>query len=437
MYSRSLMFYLSIVNFKEDGTVFGYWQMELLSLNDDVLYAIADELYGENALNLALTSRRIHDIAVHRVSAIIRCKDPTQLRLLHRYLLLGSRPRVQYLQSLTVWSKAFSVDVDDYYERSARRLSDDTAYDSEIRFLVDILTSAHNLRLVALPLFHPSVTRSPHLGDVLCALPSLTSVDLDTIGDTMVTTLVPRLPRSLRMLKLQYYTGIVEPDFSIPDEPSTLRPLLCALTVFPALHTFRLTAFKDDALSFRDLGSAHAPSPLPSIRSLVFECVQPATLDIVQLCPNLKYLEIQLWTSRDPFAGVVLLEGATWPLLHSLDVFCIGNLTHAIGVLGRVRTLIIRDYVCVSDPANAEFTLLLDVVKRTSPVAVFFSLEVGPQPMRFWGDVAARAPRLRILELKLSTDALTLDYCGWLVRLTHLLCSICTVVRSLRAETTL
>lgn len=403
--------------------------MELLSLNDDVLYAIADKLYGENALNLALTSRRIHDLAVHRVSAIIVCMDATQLRLLHRYLLFGSRPRVQYLQSLTVWSSAFSVDGDDYYEHSARKISDDEAYDSEIRLVVDILTSAHNLRFVFLPFFHPAVTRNPRLGDALCALRFLTSVRLDTVGDMMVTTLVPRLPRALRVLELVYHTYIADPVLLIPNEPSTFRPLLDTLAAFPMLHTFRLRNL-EDAVSFRDLGRAYVPPHLPAVRSLVLEKVHPAALDIVQLCPNLKYLEIQLWRTQDPFAGVVLREGPTWPPLRSLDVNDIGDLTHAISVLGRARSLVIRNYVCAGDPANVELALLLDVVERTSPTAAFFSLEVGPQPMSFWGKVAKRAPHLRILELKLSTEALTLNYRGWLVRLKHLLCRIRTVVRA-------
>lgn len=140
---------------------------------------------------------------------------------------------------------------------------------------------------------------------------------------------------------------------------------------------------------------------------------------MVHLCPNLRYLEIELEWKEDLFADVVLREGASWPPLRFLNVKDIGDLTSAMGVLGKAHSLVIQDHVRVSDTANAELRLLLDVMEKTSPTAAFVLLEVGPQPMRFGGEVTARAPRLRILELKLTTEALTLEDRRWLVRFTH------------------
>lgn len=304
--------------------------MYFLSLNDDVLRSVADKLYGKNALSLALTSRRIHDLAVHRVAAVVVCTEDRELRLLHRHLFFGSSPRAQYLESLTVLSDTFLLDNEIYDIRPTIPLPDDEDFDwSQIRLLVDILMNARNLRLVALPFFHPAVARDLRLGSALCALPSLISVQLDTVGDTMVTTLVPLLPRTLRILELKYHTGNVYPGLHLPGEPSTFPPLLNTLASFPALHTFRLKYFPETQ-SFRALGRGYSPPLLPAVRSLVLEDVKPAALDLVELCPNLTDLEIELCSSRDPPAPVILPERASWPPLHSLDIVHATDVAHVM-----------------------------------------------------------------------------------------------------------
>lgn len=388
--------------------------MDFLSLNDDVLRSIADKLYGRNALNLALTSKRIHDLAIHRVSAVIVCPDGPHLRLAHRHLFFGSRPRAQYLESFNVLHYAFKLDHDIYESRSRSPPWDDEAYDwSQVRILVDILMNARNLRLVALPLFHPTMLYdSPRLADALCALPKLISVQLDTVGDTIVNTIVPRLPRSLRILELQYHAPIGDSGLYLYHEPKTFPALLDTVAAFPALHTLRLKCFHETGPSFRELGHTYTPPLLQAVRALVLLKISPPALDIVQLCPNLTDLEFGLWTPG------YLREGVRWPALRSLDVHEFGDLRCAMGLLGPVRCLVIRQYMPVSGLA-----VLLDALERTAPRALFLSLKVGKGPMTFWGEVAARAPNLRVLELKLNvnTEGLTLDSLGWLVRLINLL----------------
>ncbi len=44
-------------------------------LNDDVLRAIVDYLHGSDALSSSLTaSKHVYELAIHRVSAVIKCK---------------------------------------------------------------------------------------------------------------------------------------------------------------------------------------------------------------------------------------------------------------------------------------------------------------------------------------------------------------------------
>ena len=76
--------------------------LQLLDLNDDILYRIADELHGANALRFSPTSKRSHGLVIHRVPAKVWLHSNNIDRLsLHRhYFLGGTKPRVQHVQNL-------------------------------------------------------------------------------------------------------------------------------------------------------------------------------------------------------------------------------------------------------------------------------------------------------------------------------------------------
>lgn len=73
-----------------------------LSLNDDALLAIFSFLYGKEALAVALTSRRLHDLAIPRVAASAKCCLSQDFPRFCDYMLQGPRTHARYLEVLDV-----------------------------------------------------------------------------------------------------------------------------------------------------------------------------------------------------------------------------------------------------------------------------------------------------------------------------------------------
>ena len=69
----------------------------ILILNDDILRQVTDNLLGNDALSLSLTSKHVYDLAIHRVSVIVECKDFDKLWTLHRTLFYDHPERAKHI----------------------------------------------------------------------------------------------------------------------------------------------------------------------------------------------------------------------------------------------------------------------------------------------------------------------------------------------------
>ena len=118
--------------------------LQLLDLNDDVLYRVADELHGANALRFSLTSKRSHGLAVHRIPAVVwlHSEDLRKFPLHRSYLLNGSKPRAQHIEQLV-----FRID----FCRCRELVEAQTPESKAIAFFIDLISSTRNLVLLSLP----------------------------------------------------------------------------------------------------------------------------------------------------------------------------------------------------------------------------------------------------------------------------------------------
>ncbi|OJT02947.1 Glutamyl-tRNA(Gln) amidotransferase subunit A, mitochondrial [Trametes pubescens] len=130
----------------------------LLRLDDDALLSIFSFLYGQEALGVALTSKRLHALAISRVAAHASCLPSTLIRL-HDYLLRGPQPRVQHLEILFI-----SV-CDDCH--GAEHVVD------PLRLLTELLAAAKNLRLLTVVELSGVLKLHSPVGDALVTLPNL------------------------------------------------------------------------------------------------------------------------------------------------------------------------------------------------------------------------------------------------------------------------
>ena len=381
--------------------------LQLLDLNDDVLYRIADELHGVNALRFSLASKRSHELAIRRVPAIVRLHSNNidKLSLHRRYLLDGTKPRARHIQDLVL-----RVDFG-----RCRELVDPQAPESEdIAFFIDLISNAPNLRRLTLPEASRLIVRHPRLKDGLLTLHNLGRVEFEGVGTGAALDFLRSSGWNLRVLSLGYSEGFRRDHFDVTQEPRSWTPLLNALAAFPRLYTLRILSFYTN-LSIEGVGDASCPT-FPSIRELFIGSSSSTALELAYLMPNLQMLDY----GTMHVTGVLMRQGPIPPTLRSLVFSSSGSLACAeefLGVAYRLRIAFpVRCHEPDIDPQQAEQVRLITMAfRKVSPVWAEIPLTVGGRPMEFWKQVAVDAPRLRYLELRVHLARVDVAHAGWLV----------------------
>ncbi|KAI0749246.1 hypothetical protein C8Q80DRAFT_612332 [Daedaleopsis nitida] len=405
--------------------------MGILSLNDDALLLIFANIYGEDALNVSLSTKRLYGLASSRIAAVVQCSSPSQLRKLHRYLLStlsGGTLRVRYLEQLIIDASTFdnpaSVEDEPAFDEELPVGSWESLYSdfSQVHMLADILMQAENIRELALERFHPCVARDPRMGAAFQSLPHLVNFRLSTIGDsTLADVLLHAKSNALERVTLSYHTF---DDFPLPAEPKSLPPLLLALAKFQKLHTVKLWNFTPTD----HLPLDPPPPSLPSMRYLRLSQSSVQALDMVELCPNLSTLVFSL---DDENADAIPSVGSRWRPLRRL---MLGDLREADSISNRLSTvdhLQLISKVTLDTPRSftqeSSTTRLLGLLRVTSPVSLYLRLVAFRKENRlaiemFWKEVPSTAPRLRSLELQLpfSFPPFDTDF-SWLLSIPNVL----------------
>ncbi|RPD53112.1 hypothetical protein L227DRAFT_568156 [Lentinus tigrinus ALCF2SS1-6] len=365
--------------------------MNLLSLNDDILLSIFAQLYGEDALNVSLTSKHVFALAGPRIASDITCTSPEELRRLHAYLLSSIRGTLwaKFVEKFVIHIHTFAGDTDDdeYY-----------ANFSQAFLLGDILLQASNIRELYFDRFHPCLERDPRILHAIRSLTSLDKLDLFVVADASLSIFdTPHHLDKLSYLNLCYYCG----DDPVKNQTKSLPPLVSVLPSFRHLDTLAISFFEPTAR----LPRAARPS-LPSIRTLDLCEVSTPALDLVDLCPNLFDLTISLSSEG---GERIVIEGPKWPSLRQLKVEELDEVRWFPKRLGTVDQLQICGRIRLNSETTAGGAMspkerLLELLRDTSPVGVYMCMELSGQVEQtsgFWSDVARAAPRLRSLELQL------------------------------------
>ncbi|EIW57158.1 uncharacterized protein TRAVEDRAFT_72348 [Trametes versicolor FP-101664 SS1] len=385
--------------------------MQLLDLPDDVLILIFSHLYDKHALNVALASKRLAELALPRVAAVINCWKPSMLRRLHAYMLDDQNPRAQYLQHLTVEVHTFGEYDSDASDDASSVHSDDHTYYaanfSQANLLGDLLLRAQNICELSMERFQPCLLRDPRIGTALASMTRLANIRLSTLGDGALSIL-GSFASDLRRLTLSYYD---DDDYPLEGETQTLPPLLSALAPFRHLQIVKLWNFTP-SISW---GDDFDPPQFPSITYLrLSDCTAPA-LDMVELCPNLSTLIYSTDFQEFIVAPVRPRAGRPWPPLKRLTLGEHEDIVSVVDRLSHVELLQISGELRVPSSNDSEdITRFIDLLRVTSLRELYLSVVVPNTPMAFLHTIPRVAPKLHVLELKVSTPEPHLEYAGWL-----------------------
>ncbi|KAI0715764.1 hypothetical protein C8T65DRAFT_707496 [Cerioporus squamosus] len=375
--------------------------MSLFSLNDDVLLATFAHLYGDDALNVSLTSKRAYSLAGPRIASHINCSSPGQLRRLHAYLLSDlpdGTPRALFLEQF--------VDAED--KGDSAYYGDDF---SQAELIGDILLQAPNLRELSFERFQPCLERDPRIGDAIRSLTSLVNLRLFTVSNSSLAVFDSFRSDRLARLTLSYY---VSDDFPLENETKTLPPLISVLSSLPHLRIVKLWNFDPTA----GVARAETPSML-SLRYLRLSDTSVSALDLVELCPALSTLIVSFSWDAEP--TVVVSEGPKWPPLRRLMVTDLEDVSRFSTRLRTVDQLQISRLLRLWDTGFSEFDPaqgpLLELLRRTSPVGLFVCVETTCEEEDLWKELPRAVPRLRSLELQLEGLIAPVENYSWLSRL--------------------
>ncbi|KAI0661872.1 hypothetical protein C8Q70DRAFT_683958 [Cubamyces menziesii] len=385
--------------------------MELLDLPEDVLHVIVSYLRKKNALNLALTTKRLSGLALPRIAAVAECHAPADLRRLQKYLLSRRRSRAHCLRSLIVSPFTFYPDDDEYdpddWLRSLGNAADNFQDFTQAPYLIaDILVRCHNICHLDLERFQPCLRRDRRIGTALVAMTGLKRLSLGVLGDTVVS-LLQSCQSGLTYLKLWYHD---ERGFQLQGEPKTFPVLLATLSHFRSLQSLELCSFTpSEPISAAQISMT---PQFPSITHLRLSEALPQALSLVSLCPNLRTLIFSL-----AIDGLIEQHLSTAPLLRGgprwrpLQHLRLGNHQEISCVLDHIDKVDILHFISALpsiDPQKEPFARFLRFLRVTSPVELYLPLALTNSSIgSLWEQVVQCAPRLRILDLKVSTSRYT------------------------------
>ena len=160
-----------------------YHDMNLLSLNDDILVYIFSFLFGRDILHIALTSKRTHDLAIFRVASTAICRSPDHVTRMHEYMMgptVGKTGRrARYLHMLNIPYVAFNLwytqlpaacCVRDYYDAAHEAFAVDT---SMTRLVGEVMIQAVNLRSLSIDIFAAFIKGNPGVRNALSSMTRL------------------------------------------------------------------------------------------------------------------------------------------------------------------------------------------------------------------------------------------------------------------------
>ncbi|RPD75077.1 hypothetical protein L226DRAFT_534655 [Lentinus tigrinus ALCF2SS1-7] len=365
----------------------------LSSLNGDVLHEIVSYLRGRDALSLSLTTRRVHDFAIHRVASRLVCRTAFDLRRIHKYLLEGQPKPAVFLRSLSIMGSTF---IDRPWQDDPNWAFPETTYEYSLAPLVgDILEASQGLTHLLLEHYAPLARHDSRVGPAVASMSRLGTLELcqvDPDSLTVFQTLRSR-PRHLRVSTV--HTAGQSEARQVLD---FMHDALAAVSSIKQLHVLDLDVSAINCRPFTvPLEPRPDPIPLPYVHSLSIHWLTQL-VDVAALFPNLTVFEQHINSFQ--------LERPIGKPLRRLSAT---ELRMQDSPTQQVHMLHLRRY-------PRDLQSFLRTIGATSPVGLSLHAFVDTSLwLRYWEQLKDTAPRLRFLDVHCHTWNRT-PQAGWVGR---------------------
>ncbi|KAI0350044.1 hypothetical protein OH77DRAFT_1593839 [Trametes cingulata] len=350
--------------------------LALSTLNGDVLSEVASYIRGRDALNLALTARRVHDFSVHRVAVALVCRTRADLVALHYHLLNGQPKRAVFLRSLTILGSTF---VERPWQEDPNWISPKSTYEYSLASLVgDILEAAPNLTHLLLEHTAPLLQHDPRIGSAIASMTRIVRLELCDIGSNAlpVFSYLRSRPRVLHISPIK-----VESSTEAKRVSELVHDILASVASIKELHALDL-----DLKGFPgvpDLKVEHIL--LPQVRHLSVHWWHPQ-LDVAKTFPNLEVYEQHVNSTQLKRSPQQPLRRLSVTELHAFE--CTRQPVHLLHLRRYPR----------------ELRSFRRTVYETSPVGISFHCFIDTAIwLKYWQQLPRAAPRLRFMDIHCHT----------------------------------
>lgn len=355
--------------------------VSLSSLNGDVLHEIVSYLRGRDALNLSLTTRRVHDFAIHRVASRLVCRTAADLRRVHQYLLEGQPKPAVFLRSLSIMGTTF---IDRPWQDDPNWAFPETTYEYSLAPLVgDILEAAQGLTHLLLEHYAPLAQHDPRVGPSIASMSRVVTLELcqvDPDSLTVFRTLRSR-PRHLRVSTV--HTSSPSEAREVLD---FVHDALAAVSTIKELHVLDLDMSAINCRPFTVPLEPHPDAiPLLFVHSLSVHWLSQL-IDVATLFPNLAVFEqhINSFQLERPVGNPLRRLSATELRVQDSSA-------------QQVHMLHLRRY-------PRDLQTFLRTVGATSPVGLALHAFMDTSLwLRYWEQLRDTAPRLRFMDIHCHT----------------------------------
>ncbi|KAH9848391.1 hypothetical protein C2E23DRAFT_889052 [Lenzites betulinus] len=348
----------------------------LSTLNGDILGELTSHIHGEDALNLALTSRRLYDFAIHRVAVILVCRTRADLICLHRHLLSGEPKRAIYLRSLTILNTTF---IERPWQEDPNWIFPKNTYEYSLATLLgDILEDAHNLTHLLLEHAAPLLQHDPRIAPAVASMRKLVRLKLCDIDANILPVFT-----NLRSRPQVLYVSPVTVD--TPAE--TKRVLNIVWEILTAMSSVQeLRAIDLDLKGISDLPEPTAAHiSLPQVRYLSVHWWHPQ-FDVAKTFPNLEVFEQHVNSTQLRRSPKQPLRRLSVAEIHTFEAS-----------RQPVHFLHLRRY-------PRELRSFRRTVYEASPVGIALHCFIDtPVWLKYWFQLPRAAPRLRFMDVHCHT----------------------------------
>ncbi|KAH9847215.1 hypothetical protein C2E23DRAFT_849366 [Lenzites betulinus] len=366
----------------------------LVSLNDDVLLLVFSYIHGEDALNAALTCKRLFPLALPRVAAWAYCWNGTTLHQMCTYMLSArdpsDGPRARQLRVLS----CSPVDKDTSAVPSAFETKQPIGL---------LLAEAHNLCVFRWSLFSfRSILfpPDPPIGLALISLRHLSVLELTGIDNEMVTLL-----QHITTLEVLILGSAVERTEL--EKQKTLPALLNTLASLIRLRTLSLSWFYPDSIASLqgDSSPRHSAPRFPAVVDISLQCCHATYLSLIQLCPNVSRLVVEenhsLHQAFFDTHAMKIMHAMHLPRLERLTLHIANLSLLAAGHFTAVRHLQLQGLL--GEDQNTT-TLLSHTLPVFRPQSIKLTTRFMPHradpPTLLWEALAQQQPAVRIMDIE-------------------------------------